>query len=56
MRSASVGPRAFVAAGLIASWVQRLNGVTGAAGSTITLNTSAPTSNQWNMAIVEPRR
>jgi hypothetical protein len=48
--------REFVAAGLIASWVQRLNGVTGAAGATVTLNTTAPTSAQWNMAIVELRR
>jgi hypothetical protein len=45
--------REFVAPGLIASWVQRLNGFSGAAGSTVTLNTTAPTSNQWNMAIVE---
>jgi hypothetical protein len=32
--------------GLIVSWVQRLNGVSRAAGSTVTLNTTAPTSNQ----------
>jgi len=48
--------REFVLAGFIASWVQRLNGVTGAAGSTVTLNTTAPTSAQWNMAIIELRR
>jgi hypothetical protein len=41
---------------LIKSWVQRLNGVTRAAGSTVTVNTTAPTSNRWNMAIVELRR
>jgi beta-lactam-binding protein with PASTA domain len=40
----------------IATWVQRLDGVTGAAGSSITLNTTTPTSNQWNMAIIELRR
>jgi beta-lactam-binding protein with PASTA domain len=45
--------REYLAPGLIASWVQRLNGVTGAAGSTVALTTTAPTSNQWNMAAVE---
>ena len=40
----------------IATWVQRLNGVTGAAGSTVTLNTTTPTSNQWNMAVIELQR
>jgi beta-lactam-binding protein with PASTA domain len=34
-------------------WVQAANGTTGAAGSTVTLNTTAPTSDQWNAAIIE---
>jgi PASTA domain-containing protein len=48
--------REYLSPGQIMSWVQRLNGVAGAAGSSVTLNTTAPTSNQWNMAIVELRR
>ena len=34
-------------------WSQYLGSVTGAAGSVITLNDTAPTSDQWNMAAVE---
>src|SRR4051794_17044334 len=34
-------------------WVQALNGVSGAAGSVVTLNATAPTTDQWNVAMVE---
>jgi beta-lactam-binding protein with PASTA domain len=34
-------------------WVQALNGTTASAGATVTLNDSAPTTDQWNFAIVE---
>jgi hypothetical protein len=34
-------------------WVQSANGTTGVAGSTVTLNATAPTNDQWNMAVVE---
>jgi len=34
-------------------WSQYTGQVTGAAGSTVTLNDTAPTSDQWNMAAVE---
>jgi hypothetical protein len=34
-------------------WMQGLNSITGAAGSTATLNDSAPTADQWNFAAVE---
>jgi beta-lactam-binding protein with PASTA domain len=34
-------------------WMQSLNGTTGAAGSTATLNDTAPTTDQWNFAGVE---
>ena len=34
-------------------WVQAAAGTTGAAGSTVTLNATAPTNDQWNVAIVE---
>ena len=34
-------------------WVQAANGTTGAAGSTVTLNATAPINDQWNAAIVE---
>ena len=34
-------------------WSQYMGQVTGAAGSTVTLNDTAPTGDQWNMAAVE---
>ena len=34
-------------------WVQAAAGTTGPAGSTVTLNATAPTTDQWNLAIVE---
>jgi hypothetical protein len=34
-------------------WVQSGNGPTGAAGSNVTLNATAPATDQWNLAIVE---
>jgi hypothetical protein len=34
-------------------WSQYTGAVTGAAGSTVTLNDTAPTGDQWNMAAVE---
>jgi beta-lactam-binding protein with PASTA domain len=34
-------------------WVQAANGTTGPVGSTVTLNATAPTNDQWNAAIVE---
>jgi beta-lactam-binding protein with PASTA domain len=37
-------------------WMQRLNGTTGAVGVTVTLNDTAPTTDQWNFAIVEIKR
>ena len=37
-------------------WMQRLDLATGAAGSLATLNDTAPTTDQWNFAIVEIRR
>ncbi len=48
--------REYVPLPFIASWVQRLNGVAGAAGSSVTLTTTAPTSNAWNMAAIELMR
>jgi hypothetical protein len=37
-------------------WMQMLTNPAGAAGSSITLNTTAPTQDQWNFAIVEIKR
>jgi hypothetical protein len=37
-------------------WVQSANNPTTAAGATVTLNDTAPTSDQWNFAIVEVKR
>ena len=34
-------------------WVQAANGTSGVAGSSVTLNATAPTIDRWNMAIVE---
>src|SRR5262249_14806085 len=34
-------------------WVQRLINKTGAAGSSVTLNDTAPTGDRWNLAAVE---
>jgi PASTA domain-containing protein len=34
-------------------WVQAANGTTGAAGSSVTLNSTAPTNDQWNLAVIE---
>jgi beta-lactam-binding protein with PASTA domain len=34
-------------------WVQAANGTTGAAGSSVTLNATAPTTDQWNLAAIE---
>jgi hypothetical protein len=34
-------------------WVQSLNGTTASAATPVTLNASQPTTDQWNMAIVE---
>jgi len=37
-------------------WMQSLNATTAPAGSTVTLNDTAPANDQWNFAIVEIRR
>ena len=37
-------------------WMQMLNATTAPAGTTVTLNDTAPTADQWNFAIVEIRR
>jgi len=37
-------------------WMQALNATTAAAGTTVTLNDTAPTTDQWNFAIVEIKR
>jgi hypothetical protein len=37
-------------------WVQSANNPTTAAGATVTLNATAPTTDQWNFAIVELKR
>jgi beta-lactam-binding protein with PASTA domain len=37
-------------------WVQTSNSATAAAGTTVTLNATAPTNDQWNFAIVELKR
>jgi hypothetical protein len=37
-------------------WVQAANSVTSAAGAPVTLNATAPTTDQWNIAIVEVKR
>ena len=37
-------------------WVQALNGLIATAGTTVTLNDTAPTADQWNFAIVEVKR
>jgi len=37
-------------------WVQSLNAATSAAGATATINDTAPTTDQWNYAIVEIKR
>jgi hypothetical protein len=37
-------------------WVQSANNPTAAAGATVTLNATAPTTDQWNFAIVELKR
>jgi beta-lactam-binding protein with PASTA domain len=37
-------------------WVQSANSPTTAAGATVTLNATAPTTDQWNFAIVELKR
>jgi hypothetical protein len=34
-------------------WTQRTSALTGAAGSTVTINDTAPTSDRWNMSVVE---
>src|SRR6185295_17533209 len=34
-------------------WVQAVNGTTSQAGSNVTVNAIAPTSDQWNVAIIE---
>lgn len=34
-------------------WMQRTTGLTGPAGSTVTINDTAPTGDQWNLAAVE---
>ena len=34
-------------------WLQAANGTTASAGMTVTLNATAPTNDQWNLAIVE---
>ena len=44
-----------LAAGLVAVWVERVNGLTSAAGA-VSVGTSAPTSTQWNLAVIELRR
>jgi len=36
--------------------MQSLNATTAPAGSTVTLNDTAPANDQWNFAIVEIRR
>jgi len=37
-------------------WMQMLNATTSGAGVTATLNDTAPTTDQWNFAIVEIKR
>ena len=37
-------------------WVQSVNAATTAVGQTVTVNTTAPTADQWNVAIVEIKR
>lgn len=37
-------------------WMQSLNAASGAAGQSVTLNDTAPTTDQWNFAIVEVKR
>ena len=37
-------------------WVQRADAATSGAGSSVTLNNTAPTADQWNFAIVEIKR
>jgi hypothetical protein len=37
-------------------WVQSANSPTTAAGATVTLNATAPTTDQWNFAVVELKR
>jgi hypothetical protein len=37
-------------------WMQALNSTAAAAGTTVTLNDTAPTTDQWNFAIVEIKR
>ncbi|MCU1464977.1 MAG: hypothetical protein JWM72_905, partial [Actinomycetia bacterium] len=37
-------------------WVQALNAATGAAGSNVTINDTAPVTDRWNLAAVEVRR
>jgi len=37
-------------------WVQMLNATNAPAGATVTLNDTAPTTDQWNFAIVEIKR
>jgi Galactose oxidase-like, Early set domain/Bacterial Ig domain/Galactose oxidase, central domain len=34
-------------------WTQRTSALTGAAGSTVTINDTAPTGDRWNMSVVE---
>jgi beta-lactam-binding protein with PASTA domain len=34
-------------------WVEAANGTTGPAGTVVTLNATAPTTDQWNVAIIE---
>ncbi|MFF2053500.1 hypothetical protein ACFVU2_18000 [Leifsonia sp. NPDC058194] len=34
-------------------WMQRTSGTTGAAGTAVTINDTAPTEDQWNLAAVE---
>ena len=36
-------------------WVQRQNNPTPAAGTTVTINDTAPTTDRWNLSIVEVR-
>ncbi|HXI28219.1 MAG TPA: PASTA domain-containing protein, partial [Vicinamibacterales bacterium] len=36
-----------------AFWVQAANGTTAAAGASVTLNATAPSTDQWNVAIIE---
>ena len=34
-------------------WVQTVNGVSGPAGTSVTVNATAPTTDQWNLAVIE---